>query len=85
MISRRALILSGAGLFITKSALSKSDERSYVLGSTLLEDIVSDLTTGRAKTRLLISGSACPGTPMSKLPIWCLLPMHKEFMFTRGK
>lgn len=61
MISRRALILSGAGLFITKSALSKSDERSYVLGSTLLEDIVSDLTTGRAKTRLLISGSACPG------------------------
>lgn len=61
MISRRALILSGAGLFITKSALSKSDERSYVLGSTLLEDIVSDLTAGRAKTRLLISGSACPG------------------------
>ena len=61
MISRRALILSGAGLFITRSALSKSDERSYVLGSTLLEDIVSDLTTGRAKTRLLISGSACPG------------------------
>mgnify|MGYP001035535854 FL=1 len=61
MISRRALILSGASLFITKSALSKSDERSYVLGSTLLEDIVSDLTAGRAKTRLLISGSACPG------------------------
>lgn len=61
MISRRALILSGAGLFIAKSALSKSDERSYVLGSTLLEDIVSDLTAGRAKTRLLISGSACPG------------------------
>lgn len=61
MISRRALILSGAGLFITKSALSKSDERSYVLGSTLLEDIVSDLTAGRAKTRLLIRGSACPG------------------------
>lgn len=61
MISRRALILSGAGLFITKSALSKSDERSYVLGSTLLEDIISDLTAGRAKTRLLISGSACPG------------------------
>lgn len=61
MISRRALILSGVGLFITKSALSKSDERSYVLGSTLLEDIVSDLTAGRAKTRLLISGSACPG------------------------
>lgn len=61
MISRRALMLGGACLFVTEGALSSSFERSYVLGSTLLEDIVSDLTAGRAKTRLLISGSACPG------------------------
>ena len=61
MIPRRALILAGVGLISTRSVFAKPAARSYVLGSTLLEDIVSDLTGGSAEIRLLISGAACPG------------------------
>ena len=61
MTSRRALFIATPFLASVGTVLADPIERSYVLGSTLLEDVVRDLTSGQAKTRLLISGSACPG------------------------
>lgn len=61
MISRRELLLAGIVSGVPFAATASSERRSYMLGSSLIEDIVKDLTDGDAATRLFVSGSACPG------------------------
>lgn len=62
MSSRRQLILGfAAGLLFNPLVLAASQKRTYLLGSTLIEDVVKDLVEEPIDSRLLIAGSACPG------------------------
>ncbi len=62
MSSRRDLILGlVAGSLLSEATFAAALKRSYLLGSTLIEDIVKDLVGEEIDSRLLIAGSACPG------------------------
>ncbi len=62
MSSRRDLILGlAAGSLLSGVSFAALPKRTYLLGSTLIEDIVKDLAGKPIESRLLIMGSACPG------------------------
>lgn len=62
MSSRRDLILGlAAGALLSEVTFAAALKRRYLLGSTLIEDIVKDLVGEEIDSRLLIVGSACPG------------------------
>lgn len=48
-------------LAFASPALARSDGLKIIAGTSLIEDIVSDLTGGRAEILTMIKGSSCPG------------------------
>lgn len=62
MLTRRYfLTYSLVAVTMPSVALAKDFALHVVVGSSLIEDIVLDLTQGKAKTLAVIPGSACPG------------------------
>lgn len=62
MLSRRTvLVASLIGAFLPAMAMADTAHLNVVVGSSLIDDIVLDLTASRAKTLAVIPGSACPG------------------------
>ena len=63
MISRRNVLIATSvlSLFSFPGIPLAKEKNSYLLGSTLIDDIVRDLLGEDVDTRILIAGSACPG------------------------